>query len=99
MRILIIRHGDPDYERDTLTEKGKREALLLAERLKKEKIDYLYSSPYGRAKDTCMYAAKALNREKDVMIEPLFCEFQRPHSITYHIDDILRCRKLCLLKR
>ena len=83
MRILIIRHGDPDYERDTLTEKGKREAVLLAERLKKEKLDYIYSSPYGRAKDTCMYAAKTLNREKDVVIEPLFCEFQRPHSITY----------------
>ena len=40
MRILIIRHGDPDYERDTLTEKGHREAQLLANRLGKEKIDY-----------------------------------------------------------
>ena len=33
MRILIIRHGDPDYEIDGLTEKGKREAALLAKRL------------------------------------------------------------------
>ena len=31
MRILLIRHGDPDYEHDTLTEKGRREAALLAE--------------------------------------------------------------------
>ena len=30
MRILLIRHGDPDYEHDTLTEKGRREAELLA---------------------------------------------------------------------
>ena len=39
MRILIIRHGDPDYVNDTLTEKGRREATLLAEKLSKEKID------------------------------------------------------------
>ena len=31
MRILLIRHGDPDYDNDTLTEKGRREAALLAE--------------------------------------------------------------------
>ena len=32
MRILFIRHGDPDYARDSLTEKGRREARLLADR-------------------------------------------------------------------
>lgn len=32
MRIFIIRHGDPDYSIDGLTEKGKREAELLRER-------------------------------------------------------------------
>lgn len=31
MRILLIRQGDPDYEHDTLTEKGHREAALFAE--------------------------------------------------------------------
>ena len=31
MRLIFIRHGDPDYVHDTLTEKGKREAELLAE--------------------------------------------------------------------
>ena len=29
MRIIFVRHGDPDYEHDTLTEKGHREAALL----------------------------------------------------------------------
>ena len=75
MRILIIRHGDPDYANDTLTEKGRREAKLLAEKLKKEKIDYIYTSPLGRAKDTCMYAANALGMENQVVVEPLFREF------------------------
>ncbi len=26
MKLIFIRHGDPDYEHDTLTEKGIREA-------------------------------------------------------------------------
>ena len=30
MKILLIRHGDPDYEHDTLTEQGWVEAELLA---------------------------------------------------------------------
>ena len=75
MRLLIIRHGDPDYANDTLTEKGRREAELLAEKFKKEKIDYIYTSPLGRAKDTCRYAANALKMENQVVVEPLFKEF------------------------
>ena len=33
MKILLIRHGDPDYTIDSLTEKGQKEAQLLAERI------------------------------------------------------------------
>ena len=33
MRLLFIRHGEPDYEKDSLTEKGFREAGYLAEYL------------------------------------------------------------------
>ncbi len=81
MRLIIIRHGDPDYVHDTLTEKGKREAALLAERLKREKIDHLYTSPLGRAKDTATYAANALNMTEQMIIEPLFREFNRDKSV------------------
>lgn len=52
MKILIIRHGDPDYEHDNLTEKGKKEAELLSERLLGQKITSVYVSPLGRAKAT-----------------------------------------------
>ncbi len=76
MRILIVRHGDPDYVRDTLTEKGHREAELLAERLKKEKIDYFYCSPLGRAKATCAHTVKAMGRENDVVVYPWLTEFE-----------------------
>ena len=35
MRLLFISHGDPDYENDTLTEKGVREAECLAKYIQK----------------------------------------------------------------
>lgn len=75
MRILIIRHGDPDYANDTLTEKGHREASLLAQKLGQEKIDYLYSSPLGRARHTCDYVAKALGKENEVVVKEWLREF------------------------
>ena len=52
MRLLIVRHGDPDSEHDPLTEKGWREAELLSERLSKLPVKEFYVSPLGRAKDT-----------------------------------------------
>ena len=75
MRILIIRHGDPDYANDTLTEKGHREAKLLAEKLSKEKIDYIYSSPLGRARHTANYVARALGKESEVIEKEWLKEF------------------------
>ena len=52
MKLHIIRHGDPDYALDTLTERGRREAELLAERTAKMGISAFYVSPLGRARDT-----------------------------------------------
>ncbi len=75
MRILIIRHGDPDYKNDCLTEKGRREATLLAKRLQDEKIDAFYSSPLGRAKETCQYVARAKNREDEIVTFDWLREF------------------------
>lgn len=45
MRLIFIRHGDPDYVHDTLTEKGKREAELLAQRVKNWDVSKFYVSP------------------------------------------------------
>lgn len=60
MKLLFIRHGDPDYENDTLTEKGHREAQLLAEYMKDFRIDKVYVSPLGRAQATADYVLKTL---------------------------------------
>ncbi|MDO4323342.1 MAG: histidine phosphatase family protein [Lachnospiraceae bacterium] len=63
MRILIIRHGDPDYTIDSLTEKGWREAEYLSERIVQEDIKEFYVSPLGRAKDTASFTLQKLNRQ------------------------------------
>jgi probable phosphoglycerate mutase len=63
MRLLFFRHGDPDYEADSLTEKGKKEAALLAETVQGFNIDDVYVSPLGRAADTAEYSLKKLGKE------------------------------------
>lgn len=67
MELLIIRHGDPDYEHDTLTEKGRVEAKLLADKLSKMKIDACYCSPLGRAKATAAYTLEKINQEAEIL--------------------------------
>ena len=63
MRLLIIRHGDPDYSIDSLTEVGKIEAELLADRLCDMDISAIYVSPLGRARRTAEPTLKRLGRE------------------------------------
>lgn len=62
MKILIIRHGDPDYTIDSLTEKGWQEAKYLSERIAKLNVRDFYVSPLGRAKDTASFTLKRMNR-------------------------------------
>ncbi len=63
MRILIVRHGDPDYSIDSLTEKGWREAKYLSEKLANTKIDEFFVSPLGRAKDTASFTLEKCQKE------------------------------------
>ena len=52
MKLIFVRHCEPDYSIDSLTDKGWREAELLTERMIKLPITKIYCSPLGRAKDT-----------------------------------------------
>ncbi len=52
MKFYIIRHGDPDYANDCLTEIGKQQAEALVPRLLEYNFDQIFSSPQGRAKQT-----------------------------------------------
>ena len=66
MKLLIVRHGDPDYSIDSLTETGWKEAELLVPRLSKLDVKAFYVSPMGRAKDTAAPTLKAMGREAEV---------------------------------
>ena len=67
MRLIFVRHGEPDYEHDCLTENGKVQAKDTAERLAKEKLSAIYSSPMGRAKETASYTAEGRGLEIQIL--------------------------------
>lgn len=79
MKLLIIRHGDPDYSIDSLTPKGWREASMLAERMAElpigpdETITF-YMSPLGRAQATASLTLEKFNMTAEV--KPWMREFQ-----------------------
>lgn len=52
MLLYIIRHGDPIYVTDTLTERGRLQAEAVGKRMVAAGIDRVFSSPMGRAKET-----------------------------------------------
>lgn len=60
MRIIFVRHGEPDYARDCLTAEGRRQAAAVAYRLAGEGISEIYASPCGRASETAGYTAARL---------------------------------------
>lgn len=76
MKLIIIRHGDPDYEHDTITGQGHKEAELLSRKMIKNPADYYYVSPLGRARDTAAYTMNKLGRE--VVVLDWLCEFGAP---------------------
>lgn len=83
----MIRHGEPDYEKDSLTEKGFREAEYLAEYLMSEKIDKCYVSPLGRARDTAAptLAKKHMQAEECDWLQEFPAKVVRPDK-GYHIN-------------
>lgn len=66
MKIVFIRHGDPNYELDALTEKGILEAKALIPRIEKINADYYYVSPLGRARQTAQIAMERIDKEAEV---------------------------------
>jgi len=76
-RYYILRHGEtiyqtekkemtypwPEKEPILLTENGKSQIKNLAEKLKKKKIDLIYSSEFPRAKETAQIIANELGLE------------------------------------
>lgn len=62
MRLILVRHGETDFNSEGriqgrtaishLSEKGRKQAVELAERLRRERIDFIYASARHRAMET-----------------------------------------------
>ena len=61
MLLYIVRHGDPNYELDCLTERGHMQAEAVGKRIAASGINEIYSSPMGRARQTAAPACRLLN--------------------------------------
>ncbi len=81
MKIIIVRHGEPNYEIDGLTERGAIEAELVSERLIKENITKIYSSPLGRARLTAKPTLDKLGASAEIL--DWLEEFTAPIHVPY----------------
>ena len=79
MRLIFVRHGDPDYEHDSVTPKGRREIALLAGMLRSVTADAVCLSPLGRAQETAR-ATLALTGQEGTTY-PWLREFDTPLSL------------------
>ena len=87
MKLIIVRHADPDYSIDSLTPTGWKEAELLSERLRKIKVREFYTSPLGRAKDTASLTLAKMNREAITLpwLREFKCQIARPDQPMHKI--------------
>jgi len=67
MLLYIIRHGDPIYDPDSLTERGKLQAAALAKRLARYGVDRIYTSPLIRAQQTAEPTCILLEKKAEIL--------------------------------
>jgi len=81
MRLLFVRHGEPNYINDCLTENGLTQAQLLVPRMKDEEYKVCYCSSMRRAMQT---AAPFL---KDQGRDAIYCDWLREFQHTELLPD------------
>ena len=92
MLLYIVRHGDPNYEKDCLTDRGQRQAEAVGKRILDAGVNRIYSSPMGRAMETAAPACRLLGR--DCHIEPWTHEIEDdrltpfPDGVMKSITDV-----------
>ena len=79
MNLYIVRHGNPDYCTDRLTELGHIQAEACAEDMLDLEIDDFYSSPYGRAQETAAHLADNLGKKIEIL--------PWAHEVEHYSDD------------
>lgn len=88
MRLLLIRHGEPDYDNNTLTPQGFKEAEALGEFYRDFDFDEAYSSPLNRAKFTAEAFMK-FHPEKKFTIKNWLKEMEVPIKVPYTDLEVL----------
>ncbi len=76
MKLILVRHADPDYSIDSLTPTGFEEAEALRERMERIPSDGDYVSPLGRARKTAEIALK--NTGRQAIVKEWLREFNLP---------------------
>lgn len=75
MLFIYVRHGEPIYNPDSLTELGKKQADMVADFLAIQGVDRIFSSTSNRAIQTAMPTAKRLRKD---IIEVDFAHERHP---------------------
>lgn len=83
MKLIFVRHCEPDYSIDSLTEKGWKEAKCLNTRVKNwTNITAFYASPLGRAQATAQEALKGTDRQFETLdfMQEFYVRIQDPDT-------------------
>lgn len=67
MLLFYVRHGDPIYDPDSLTEQGKEQANALVKRMESCRPEVIYASSSNRAIMTAEPTAKALGLNINIL--------------------------------
>ena len=87
MKLIFIRHGEPNYETGCLTKQGVLEAEALTKVIDNMKIDNIYVSPLLRAEQTCSIAIKNTNHKPITL--PYLEEFVHKMDVPYKSDKMI----------
>ncbi len=103
MKVYFVRHGEGEHNvrklfsapEFSLTEKGRKQAEVAAERIRSLPIEIIISSPYVRTKQT----ADIINRylKKEIIFSDLVGEIIRPTEIAgkvQHDPEIAKIKQL-----
>lgn len=105
MRIYLVRHGETGHNakklymgpNEPLSKEGKKQAQVLADRLKTLPIDLILASPYERTKQTAKIIKDTI--KKNLEVEEDLKEIVRPslfYNKSWHDPEIKEIRKKIL---
>jgi probable phosphoglycerate mutase len=92
MLFYLIRHADPIYDPDSITDLGKRQAEAVGKRLALHGIDEIYSSPMMRAQQTAKPLSEMI--KKPINIESWTYECWEEFSVTLENGSKTFCMNL-----